>query len=81
MLIAFGINAVAYMSLFPTSLLYVFKGIFAPNFVVTGQKGSRLSKDIIFDIMIGIALVFISHGINPMGVVAVMTPLFYAIWK
>ncbi len=81
MIIAFSINAVAYMSLFPTSLLYVFKGIFAPNFVVTGQKGSRLSKDIIFDIMIGIALVFISHGINPMGVVAIMTPLFYAIWK
>ncbi|MGC8559039.1 MAG: hypothetical protein ACP5NC_08665, partial [Nitrososphaeria archaeon] len=45
MLIAFSINAVAYMSLFPTSLIYVFKGIFAPNFVVTGQKGTKWPKD------------------------------------
>jgi cellulose synthase/poly-beta-1,6-N-acetylglucosamine synthase-like glycosyltransferase len=79
--IAFGINAIAYMSLFPTSLLYVFKGIFAPNFVVTGQNSIRLPKDILFDVMVGLVLVLISHGINPMGVVAVFTPVFYSIWK
>jgi cellulose synthase/poly-beta-1,6-N-acetylglucosamine synthase-like glycosyltransferase len=78
---AFIINAVAYMSLFPTSLIYVFKGIFAPNFVVTGQKGTKWPKDLLSDMAIGVVLVLISHGINPMGVVAIFTPLFYLVWK
>lgn len=78
---AFTINAIAYMSLFPTSLIYTLKGFFAPNFVVTGVKGAKWSADIIFNTLIGAVLVLISHGLNPLGAVAVMTPLFYAIWK
>ncbi|MGC8558983.1 MAG: hypothetical protein ACP5NC_08375, partial [Nitrososphaeria archaeon] len=62
-------------------LIYVLKGIFAPNFVVTGQKGTKWPRDLLFDMVIGAVLVLLSRGLNPLGMVAVMTPLFYAIWK
>ena len=78
---AFIINAIAYMSLFPTSLIYTIKGFIAPNFVVTGVKGARWSMDIALNMLIGATLVLISRGLNPLGIVATLTPLFYVIWK
>ncbi|MDG6931749.1 MAG: glycosyltransferase [Nitrososphaerota archaeon] len=139
-----ALNAVAFMSLFPTSLFYVLKGFVSPTFLVTGQKesaknptflnamsgiakaaviladlivlvilrtsfspltaaafamaviisavlylkidalmgirNSGVSNEICASIVVGMAMMIFSGGINLMGAAIMATPLYYVLW-
>lgn len=75
------INAIAFMSLLPTSLIYTIKGSISPTFLITNQKANRSHIDYIPDMTVGAGLILIGGLISPLAIVALCSPIWYKIWN
>lgn len=81
MLKSIAINAIAFMSLLPTSLIYTVKGLISPTFLITNQKANRSHTDYIPDMLVGAALILVGGLISPLAIVALCSPIWYKIWN
>ena len=78
---ALAVNALAYVSLFPTSVYYAIKGFIRPFFLVTGERKAKRSikLELAGDMAMGIFLVS-TGGFSILGVVCLMTGLLFWIY-
>lgn len=74
------INALAFMSLFPVTMVYLIKGVTKPEFLVTGTATKK--DDVYIDVVFGTILTLITpYFINPIGFSAMLAPVYKRIWK
>lgn len=75
-----ALNALAYVSLFPTTIFYAIKGMFKPMFIVTGETATgknTVSMQIAGDVTMGTFLI-VTGRFSPLGMVCIFTwALFY----
>ncbi len=75
-----AVNALAYVSLFPTSVYYAIKGILKPVFLVTGERKAKRSMELAGDMAIGIFIVT-TGGFSILGVVCLLTGILFWVYN
>ena len=77
-----AVNALAYVSLFPTSVYYAIKGILKPVFLVTGERKAKRSikLELAGDMAMGIFLVT-TGGFSIPGVVCLLTGILFWVYN
>ncbi len=75
---ALAVNALSYVSLFPTSVYYAIKGILKPVFLATGEKKAKksLKVELAGDMAMGAFLVA-TGGFSILGVVCLLTGVLF----
>ena len=74
-----AINALAYVSLFPTSVYYAIKGLIKPVFLVTGEHAKAKSTrklELAGDIGMGLFLIY-SGGFSLLGIVCLLSGFLF----
>ena len=79
---ALAVNALAYVSLFPTSVYYAIKGILKPVFLVTGERKVKnsLKLELAGDMAMGLFLVT-TGGFSILGVVCLLTGVLFWVYN
>jgi len=57
----------------------VIRGLFSPTFLVTGHRVSS-DPELFLEVAVGLVLTMTSGGMNPLGLVMLASPIYYAIW-